>query len=84
MFPLVMRLNWPLMRLVQRRSTPERAAVAPVAAVLDESLRGRGGAWLDAKGQVGQPSRLASDDQLARSAYEQVLELTTTREASGG
>lgn len=58
---------WPLIRLVQRSRSPEQAARAVVHAATDPLLTGTTGVWIDQRGNVGEPSDTARDDQLAAS-----------------
>jgi NAD(P)-dependent dehydrogenase (short-subunit alcohol dehydrogenase family) len=83
MFPLPMRLNWPVMRLVQRRTSAERAALAPTTAALDPGLRGSTGCWIDSNGRPKPPSKLARDADLAREAFEAMSRLISQQNPMG-
>jgi NAD(P)-dependent dehydrogenase (short-subunit alcohol dehydrogenase family) len=75
MVPMAMRLYWPIMRLVQRRATPQRAARASIAAATDPALEGRTGLWLNEHGEVSEPSKIAQDDALATQVHDRLLAL---------
>lgn len=72
MMPPRMRLMWPLIRLVQRSRSPEQAARAVVHAATDPLLTGTTGIWIDQRGNVGEPSDTARDDQLAANVAARV------------
>jgi NAD(P)-dependent dehydrogenase (short-subunit alcohol dehydrogenase family) len=72
MMPAMMRLWWPMIRLVQRRRSTEKAAQPVIRAATDPQLAGRTGVWIAESGKVGEPSRTARDDDLAAHVYERI------------
>jgi retinol dehydrogenase 12 len=83
MFPFPMRLNWPIIRLVQRRTSAERAALAPTTAALDPELEGSTGSWIDSRGRQKPPSKLARDADLAREAFDAMSRLISQQNPNG-
>ncbi|MFL6076895.1 MAG: SDR family NAD(P)-dependent oxidoreductase [Mycobacteriales bacterium] len=82
MVPPFMRLYWPVLRLVQRRARPEKAATSTLVAAADPALDGRTGLWITSSGKVGQPGRRARDDDAAREVYERIRALLPADVAS--
>jgi NAD(P)-dependent dehydrogenase (short-subunit alcohol dehydrogenase family) len=68
----VMRLWWPLMRMVQRRRTPEQAGAAVVAAATVAAPAHGIPMWIDENGHPSEPARRARDDAAAASLYERI------------
>jgi NAD(P)-dependent dehydrogenase (short-subunit alcohol dehydrogenase family) len=75
----VMRLWWPVIRMAQRRRTPQQAATSSLVAATDPALDGRTGVWIDEHGRIGEPGKLAQDDQLAAQVYERIVGLLRDR-----
>jgi len=69
MMPPMMRLMWPMIRMVQKRRTPEQAAEVVIRAATDPELEGRSRVWIDQNNQLGEPSEKARDDALAARVY---------------
>jgi NAD(P)-dependent dehydrogenase (short-subunit alcohol dehydrogenase family) len=69
MTPPMMRLMWPIVRIVQKRRTPQQAAEVVIRAATDPELQGRNGVWIDQNNQLGEPSEKARDDALAARVY---------------
>jgi NAD(P)-dependent dehydrogenase (short-subunit alcohol dehydrogenase family) len=72
MVPPAMRLYWPIMRLVQRRGRPERAALSSIVAATDPALVERTGLWINERGRVAEPGERARDDATAAQVYERI------------
>ncbi|MEV0616765.1 SDR family NAD(P)-dependent oxidoreductase [Nonomuraea sp. NPDC050404] len=70
-----MRLYWPIMRMVQRRAKPEKAARPIVFAATEPSLDGLSDLWIDDRSRVAEPGRRARDGADARRVYERVVAL---------
>jgi NAD(P)-dependent dehydrogenase (short-subunit alcohol dehydrogenase family) len=75
----VMRLWWPVIRMAQRRRTPQQAATSSLVAATDPALDGRTGVWIDEHGRIGEPGKLAQDDRLAAQVYERIVGLLRDR-----
>jgi NAD(P)-dependent dehydrogenase (short-subunit alcohol dehydrogenase family) len=75
MMPPMMRLWWPMIRLVQRRRSTQKAALPVIRAATDPLLAGRTGVWITENSKVGQPSRAARDDDLAARVYERIARM---------
>jgi NAD(P)-dependent dehydrogenase (short-subunit alcohol dehydrogenase family) len=72
MVPPVMRLWWPLIRMVQRRRTPGQAAAAVLVAATGPEPDGGAPVWIDEKGRPGEPGQRARDDAAAAQLYERI------------
>jgi NAD(P)-dependent dehydrogenase (short-subunit alcohol dehydrogenase family) len=72
MMPPMMRLWWPMIRLVQRRRPTEKAAQPVIRAASDPRLAGHTGVWIGENNKVREPSRTARDDDLAAQVYERI------------
>jgi NAD(P)-dependent dehydrogenase (short-subunit alcohol dehydrogenase family) len=72
MMPPVMRLWWPMIRLVQRGRSARSAARPVLRAAVDPALDGRTRVWITQSGKVGEPSPTALDDSLAARVYGQI------------
>jgi NAD(P)-dependent dehydrogenase (short-subunit alcohol dehydrogenase family) len=75
----VMRLWWPVIRMVQRRRTPQQAATSSLVAATDPALHGRTRVWIDEHGRIGEPGKPARDDRVAAQVYERVVGLLQDR-----
>lgn len=75
MMPPMMRLWWPVIRLVQRRRSPAQAAQPVIRAATDPHLVGRTGIWITERNKIGEPSDTARDDDVAAAAYQRIASL---------
>jgi len=73
--PPMMRLWWPMIRFVQHRRSPQKAAQPVIRAATDPQLAGRTGVWITENNRVGEPSRTARDDSLAADVYERIAKM---------
>ncbi len=75
MMPPTMRLWWPMIRLVQRRRSTQKASRPVIRAATDPRLAGQTGVWITENSKVGQPSRAGRDDDLAARVYERIARM---------
>jgi len=83
MMPPLMRLWWPMIRLVQRRRSPAKAAQPVIRAATDPELAGPTLVWIGDDNKIGQPSGTARDDTLAASMYRRIADLADDGTAGG-